>query len=99
MLPLDKLRSDLKEIRYYYSRKALFDESAQCIAPNAVLEKVRKYNEAVRTAKPILYDLYISLYVKGYTQEGLSVELSYTPEYIQMLHKQLLLFLQTKLTG
>ena len=99
MLPLDKLRSDLKEIRYYYSRKALFDERAQCIAPNAVLEKVRKYNEAVRTAKPILYDLYISLYVKGYTQEGLSVELSYTPEYIQMLHKQLLLFLQTKLTG
>ncbi len=99
MLQLDKLRSDLKEIRYYYSRKALFDESSQCVAPNAVLEKVRKYNAAVRTAKPILYDLYISLYVKGYTQEGLSVELSYTPEYIQMLHKQLLLFLQAKLTG
>ena len=38
------------------------------------------------------------LYVKGYTQEALSAELNYTPVYIQMLNKQLLLFLQSKLT-
>lgn len=97
MLTLNKIREDLKEIRYYYSRKALFDENSRCVAPNAILNKARKYNEAVKTAKPILYDVYICLYVKNYTQEGLSVELGYTPEYIQMLHKQLLLFLQNKI--
>ena len=78
MVPLDKIRSDLKEIRYYYSRKAM--------------------NEAVKTAPPRLYDMYMMLYVKGYTQEALSAELNYTPVYIQMLNKQLLLFLQSKLT-
>lgn len=26
MVPLDKIRSDLKEIRYYYSRKAMLAE-------------------------------------------------------------------------
>lgn len=68
MLTLNKIREDLKEIRYYYSRKALFDENSRCVAPNAILNKARKYNEAVKTAKPILYDVYICLYVKNYTQ-------------------------------
>ena len=98
MVSLDKIRKDLKEIRYYYSRKELFDESTRCVATNGVLEKVRRYNEAIQCAPPRLYDMYICLYVKNYTQEGLSIELNYTPEYIQMLNKQLLLFLQSKLT-
>lgn len=40
MLTLDKIREDLKEVRYYYSRKKLFDEHSGSISPNAVLEKV-----------------------------------------------------------
>lgn len=96
MLTLAKIREDLKEIRYYYSRKDVFDEAFRHVAPNSVLEKVRKYNEAVNAAPPRYYDLYFSLYVKNYTQEGLAIELNYTPEYIQMQHKKLLLFLQSK---
>ena len=38
------------------------------------------------------------LYVKGYTQEGTAAELNYTPVYIQMLNKKLLLFLQKNIT-
>lgn len=99
MVPLDKIRSDLKEIRYYYSRKAMFDECKNIVIDSSVTEKVRRYNEAVKTAPPRLYDMYMMLYVKGYTQEGTSVELNYTPAYIQMLNKKLLLFFQKQFTG
>ena len=98
MLSLKIIRDDLKEIRYYYSRKSLFDEALRSVSSNSILDKARKYNEAVATATPKLYDLYVCLYIKNFTQEGLSIELNYTPEYIQMLNKQLLLFLQNNLS-
>ena len=97
MLSLENIRNDLKEIRYYYSRKEMFDESKNRVIGHSVIEKVNRYNEAIKTAPPQLYDVYIMLYVKNYTQEGLSIELNYTPVYIQMLNKKLLLFLQSKL--
>lgn len=97
MLTLKKIREDLREVRYYYSRQDLFEDAFKKIVSNAVLEKVERYNEAVKTAPPRLYDLYLNLYVKNYTQEGLSIEQNYTPEYIQMLNKKLLLFLQSKI--
>lgn len=97
MLTLDQIKEDLKEIRYYYSRKALFDENADSIAPNAILAKVERYNEAVKGAAPKLYDTYVSLYVRNYTQEGLGNELGYTLQYINALNKRLLLFLQAAL--
>lgn len=91
-MTVEKIREDLKEIRYYYSRKELFDEGTRCVAPNSILEKVRRYNDAVKTAPPKLYDLYISLYVKNNTQEGLAYDMHYTPVYIYLLNKKLLLF-------
>ena len=47
MVPLDKIRSDLKEIRYYYSRKAMFDECKNIVIGSSIMEKVRRYNEAI----------------------------------------------------
>lgn len=97
MLTVSQIRKDLKEIRYYYSRKTSFDGALKIVGSNGILDKVHKYNEAVRYAPPKLYDIYVGLYINGSTQEGFSVELNYTPEYIQMLNKQLILFLQKKL--
>lgn len=99
MVGLDKIREDLREVRYYYTRKELFDETFKSISVNVILEKVYRYNDAMRTAPVRLYDLYVCLYTKNYTQAGLAVELNYTTEYIQMQHKKLLLFLQTKISG
>ena len=98
MVPLDKIRSDLKEIRYYYSRKAMFDECKNIVIGSSIMEKVRRYHEAVKAAPPPPHDMDLMLDAKGYTQEAVSAELNYTPVYIQMLNKQLLLFLQSKLT-
>lgn len=99
MITLTVIREDLKDIRYYYVRKEMFDEAYRCTGKkNAIIAKVDMYNDAMSKASPKLFDLYYSLYVKNHTQESLSDELGYTPEYIQMLNKQLLKFLQANLT-
>ena len=46
MVPLDKIRSDLKEIRYYYSRKAMFDECKNIVIGSSIMEKVRRHKAA-----------------------------------------------------
>ena len=96
-MTLTQIREDLKDIRYYYSRKDIFEEGFKCTGTNSIVDKAKIYNEAIQTASPKLYELYVSLYIKNNTQESLSEELCYTPEYVQMLNKQLLKFLQTKL--
>ena len=96
-ITMQKIREDLKEVRYYYARKELFDEAFAKIGKNKVLSKVERYNQAVASAPPVLYDIYMNLYVRNYTQEALSIEMNYTPEYIQMLNKRLVLFLVEKL--
>ena len=94
-MALKKIREELKEIRYYYSRKEVFDK-AKTNAKSAVVELAEKYNQVIQGAPAKLYDLYISLYTNNLTQEAHARELGYTPEYIQMLNKKLLLFLQGK---
>ena len=95
MIPLNKIREDLKDIRYYYARKKIFDSVISDVGLSKVRDTVELYNRAILTAPARLFDLYVCLYIKGYTQEALSVELGFTPEYVQMQHKQLLLFLQS----
>ena len=97
MLSLATIRNDLKDIRYYYARKKMFDEAFEKTGKNEIVEKARLYNDVVKKAPPRLYDMYVSLYINNHTQESLSNELCYTAEYIQMLNKQLLIFFQTTL--
>lgn len=97
MTTFSVIREDLKEIRYYYMRKDDFDVAFRKTGENKVIEKVKLYNRIIQSASPKLYDLYVSLYIDCHTQESLSDKLGYTPEYIQMLNKKLLKFLQTNL--
>ena len=97
MLTLDEIRKDLKEIRYYYSHKKPMDGAFLDVVSNSVMDKVKKYNEAVSVAPPQIYDTYINLYVKNNTQEGLSIEWGYTPKYIYWFNRKLLLFLQSQM--
>ncbi|MDD3831649.1 MAG: hypothetical protein PHW00_03210 [Clostridia bacterium] len=98
-MTLAEIREDLKDVRYYYNRKKMFDEASQSVGKSSVIDKVLKYNDVIRTAPPMYYDLYVCLYIKNHTQESLSNELGYTPEYVQMLNKKLLLFLQKSLSN
>lgn len=91
------IKNDLKDIKYYYSRKAVFDKAAPSVGSNAVIGKIAKYNEIACTASPKLYDIYVMLYVENHTQESLSELLGFTPEYIQMLNSKLVKYFQDNL--
>ncbi len=91
------IRDDLKAIRYYYSRRRVFDESARELIANKVLEKARQYNSVMAMASPKLYDLYVCLYVKNYTQEATAIEWSCTSKYVQYVHNELIQYLQDQI--
>ncbi|MDD4816187.1 MAG: hypothetical protein PHQ62_03530 [Clostridia bacterium] len=97
MLSQKTIRQDLKNIRYYYSRKDTFDELSLCLGDNAILEKIENYRRAVRSAPPKLYDLYALLYLQNNTQYSLSQKLGYTIEHISRVNSQLIKFLQKNL--
>jgi len=93
MITLEKIRNDFKDIRVYYAQKELFNKSSDIVGVNSVIEKVRKYNDAIRTAPPRLYDVYVSLYVNGFTQESLARDRGYSSKVIYLLNKKLIEFL------
>ena len=96
-MTFDEIRKDLKEIRYYYSRKGLFENAENTIGGNCILRKIDKYNDVVKQAPPKLYDIYNGLYIQNYTQEALAFEMGYTSVYIQYLNKKLMQFIQEKM--
>lgn len=51
-MTVDELRKDLSDIRYYYSRKVMFDRAAGCVAKNAAIALAERYNGAIRNAPP-----------------------------------------------
>lgn len=93
MLSVNEIRQDLHDIRYYYSRKDAFDNSG---LSNQITEKVKRYNAAVRTAAPRLFDLYVCLYIHSNTQETVAAELGWSAVYVQKLHKRLLQFFEAQ---
>ncbi len=93
-MTLSEIREDLWEIRYYFTHKAAFDGAVKLIGTNAVVEKVERYNKIFQNAPARMYDLYLGLYVNGYTQEAYAYEAGYCPQHIQELNKQLVLYLQ-----
>lgn len=97
MVTLEKIREDLRDIKYYCARKKMFEEASVSIGKNTVLDKVKQYNECVCSAPPRLYDLYVSLYLGNNTQESLSEHMGYSVEYISKLNKRLIKFLQNNL--
>lgn len=89
MVTMQTIREDLREIRYYYSKQKLFEDSSKFVVAKSVLDKVNRYNQAVQNAPARLYDLYISLYVQNNTQAALAYEWDYCNDYIKRLNKQL----------
>ena len=63
----------------------------------AILNKVERYNAAIKAAPARLYILYISLYVKNNTQAALADDWGYTREYIKEINQKLVEYLQKTL--
>jgi len=87
-----EIRNDLRDIRYFYSRKELFNKSAEELGKHKIFTTVEKYNKAILQAPPRLYDVYVSIYWLNNSQYSLASKMQYTLEYISMLHTQLIEF-------
>lgn len=94
MISSESVKKDLREIRYYYSRRAELDEASQTLGTLSIKKIVDKYNCVIREAPLRLYDLYACLYLRGQTQEAVAIELGYTPQYIRKLISELHTYFQ-----
>ena len=95
MISTERVRRDLKDIRYYYARKAILDSVKGDVGINKVRSMVDRYNKIILNAPLYLFDLYVCLYVKGYTQDKLAVELNVSSQYVHSQNKKLVEFLQS----
>lgn len=89
-----EIRNDLKDIRYYYSRKDKIDRASENIGANGIYAKVEKYNKAICKAPLRMYDLYIGLYQENNTIETLAGNICYSFEYVAKLNQKLIKFFE-----
>ena len=95
MISPERVRRDWKDIRYYYARKAILDSVKGDVGINKVRSMVDRYNKMILNAPLYLFDLYVCLYVKGYTQDKMAVELNVSSQYVHSQNKKLVEFLQS----
>ena len=98
-MTLDQVKSDLKEIQYYYAKQKELDGASRTIGASKIAKKVELYNAAVRNAPVKLYEVYVSLYVNNNTQLTLSLDWDCSLEYVKRLTRKLRLFLKNQLEG
>lgn len=97
MINANQIREDLRDIKYYYTHKNVFEEAKAELGESKIMKTVRKYNDIIISAPAKFYDLYFSLYMCGHTQESLSEKLCYTREYIRLINKEFIEYLIKKL--
>lgn len=90
MKSFEAIREDLRNIRYYYSRKEQMSATAKIVGESNVLKTVNEYNEIVCQAPPKLYELYFCMYVENKTQESAAEEFGYAREHVTILDIRLL---------
>ena len=98
MKTLDDIRNDLKEIRYYYSRKTMFDRMVDVV--NIAYVKTQNPVQSLnRAAQASLYDIYMSVYIFNITQEAVADDWDMSFSYVHKVHEKLLQFLQANIKG
>lgn len=97
MLKTSQIRADLKEIRYYYKMKKLFDVAEKHVKPEIVINKVERYGTIMKTAPAKLFVIFYALYVDGKTHQKLAEDWNYSREYITRLNDALVVYLQKNL--
>ncbi len=91
------VKNDLYDIRFFYSRKDVFENGSEAIGENAITEKVRRYNKLIRLAPARLYEFYVSLYLQNTTIEALAFKLGYAYGSVQRINSQLIKYLKKEI--
>ncbi len=93
MKNIAQVKADLEEIRFYYRNQVALDAASAGLGECSVMEKVRIYNEVIKTAPTFLYSLYLSLYVMGQSQLTVAMDWEKSSSYIYRLNSRLCKFL------
>ena len=97
MFSLEQIREDLRDIRYYYAHKDVFDKNEVNVGVSVVKKKVEKYNAVIVFAPPRFYDLYVGLYVDGYAPAAFAMKSGYATNYLYKVNNELQSFFQKNL--
>ena len=89
MKTIKKVKEDLGEIRYYYSKIKEFEKISVVIGESDVCKLVARYNNVIRRGSIRFYDLYVSLYVNNNSQVVVAEDWGTNPDYIRQLNKKL----------
>ena len=96
-MTIEQVRKDLREIRYYYSRKKELDYALDTVENSAIQCLLEKYNKVMKLAGIRLYSVYINLYVHNMTQSAMAASENVCPGYIKLLNRNLIKFLAENL--
>lgn len=94
-----EIMKDLKEIRYYYSRKKSVKEENNDFYAIKALDKVSRYNDVMKNAPIRVYDVYVNLYMENNTQESLASKWGYSVQTINSWNNQLCQYLLNNLSA
>ena len=92
-MTIEQVRKDLREIRYYYSRKKELDYALDTVENSAIQSLLEKYNKVMKLAGIRLYSVYVDLYINNMTQSGMASSENLCLGYVKQLHRNLLDFL------
>ncbi len=97
MKTIKKVKEELSEIRYYYSKIKDFEKISVVIGESDVCKLVARYNKVIRRGSIRFYDLYISLYVNNNSLSVVAEDWGINYYYVSRLNKQLCDFLVKEL--
>lgn len=92
----EQVKDELREVRYYFSRKANMDALSNVAGVSISKVLADKYVNAIRSAPARLYDLFGCLYIQNKTQEVVASELCYSEEHIRRLIRDLINYFANK---
>lgn len=93
-MTIEEVKSDLKQIRYYYAHEKEFEGATRIIGGSAILEKIEKYNTMIRSVPSQLYYTYLSLYVRFNSQTMAAEDMDCSVGHVKRLNKELCEFFQ-----
>ena len=97
-MTIEVIKSDLREIQYYYAHKQEFAGATKVIGQSTIFAKIEKYNAAICKAPSKLYYIYLSLYIRYNTQLVASENMGCSVGHVKRLNRELCKFFQRELT-
>jgi hypothetical protein len=96
-MTIEDVKSDLRDIQYYYAHEKEFVSASRIIGDNSIRQKVMKYNDAACKAPLRLYYVYVSLYVHFNTQLEAAYDMDCSLGFMKKLNRDLCDFLLKEL--